>query len=1211
MTITVQRLGAPVGPTGREFFEVEGEWTARQVLEHYRHPGAPAAAPLAVLLNGGRLSDEELDQPLEDGADVVIAPDLQGLEAALVTFLNSLLVSLAVGAVFAAVSYAYYRTKDGGGSQPDLDDESSPTYLLDGVSTRRGPGFPIPVVYGEHRCGGQVLASRADETVYVPRGQTNEIRVEDWLHLLIAYSEGPIHRIGDVDAGVCGELNDLGFRIGELLYGNSGLPRKNLPDGLKINGTLIEPDPDQTIALAHLRMGTLHQSPVRGPIRQASTLYNVDEELTKGNPVIYETIDDIDSLELKLQFPAGLYSLNGSAMQPYRVDFLIKFRVVGDTTPWDQIAGWGTNVQFPVGTRAAVSKTLRWSAWTRGRYQIHVERVTDDDNQSSTSSPSSRCFWRSSTEVTENDFAYPMLALMGLSLAGSERVSGTISTITIPVKGRVLSRYDGSQWVDEEWEDGSGNTTAKNPAWILADLLTNSRYGAGRLISRGQLDADSFKALADYCDELVDDGDGKTEPRHQFDGVFDAQSSVWDAVQRVARSCRAAVMLWGNQVRVAFDHTRSRVRLFSSSVITDFSMSYIDKTQVPTVYDVRIANAERDWDQDTIPQEDPDADLDPYSLNVDTRRRKQIELYGVTRPSHARREAIYLFRKARYRDRIVSFTVPLEGMGLEVFDRVAVEHWLPRWHSSSASAGNIENPDTFGYRATNTGEGGTSVTLDQAVTFEPGKTYQLLIRTSDGTPSAVLTVSSPAGDYAAGASISFTGDTPDWNSGAQVAIGEASKVVEDIIVTRIEFLDGLVARITGETYDERVYDIPSSYNPQEVGLGGELAPQGGTGSIETIPDAEDLAVHRTDRPGAIELQWSWPAGYRERAHCFVRTSDTGWRLFSDTDHNLATVAGLDVGKSYTFSVALRDRTGTYQSPAEAAQLSVELEEFEALPPPNIVRISASQRERGYLVSWAAVHGAALDYYELRRGPQWHGAELIGRTRDTQLLIDDAPYGTQKVWIRARSRNGLYSPVPVGGSLLGLPPEGTAISGADIDIADGDLTGTADGCELNADDELEMSAGEHTATYTSASLDAGSVAYRWWSVLVDQLLDEDWTVDEISFDVDSGEAHWWNVDGREATYGKPGVDFDWDVDDATGAIETLKELVSGPVGFAGPHTRGIVDARFDTTGSGDWTAWRRFRTGYVTAQRMQVRLTIQRESDRYSPRVSNLYLAVAS
>ena len=202
-------------------------------------------------------------------------------------------------------------------------------------------------------------------------------------------------------------------------------------------------------------------------------------------------------------------------------------------------------------------------------------------------------------------------------------------------------------------------------------------------------------------------------------------------------------------------------------------------------------------------------------------------------------------------------------------------------------------------------------------------------------------------------------------------------------------------------------------------------------------------------------------------------------------------------------------------------------------------------------------------------------------------------------------------MPVGGELLANLPEGASLHALAFDILTGTLSGTADGASLNSDNELEFLPGEHTASYTSAILDAGSVAKHWWSVLVDQLLSEDWSVDELAFDVGSGEAHWWNVEGREASYARPGVDFDWDVDLATRPVETMQELVSGPVGFAGPHTRVLVEARFDIDGLGSWSSWRRFRTGYVMAQRMQVRLTLQRESDRYALRVSNLTLAAAS
>jgi hypothetical protein len=91
-------------------------------------------------------------------------------------------------------------------------------------------------------------------------------------------------------------------------------------------------------------------------------------------------------------------------------------------------------------------------------------------------------------------------------------------------------------------------------------------------------------------------------------------------------------------------------------------------------------------------------------------------------------------------------------------------------------------------------------------------------------------------------------------------------------------------------------------------------------------------------------------------------------------------------------VSLRDRDGVYQDPSEAAQLVTTIEEFAPAPPPNIVRLSAAPRDVGYVVEWAPVHSPNLEYYEIRRGPQWHGAEVIARTRDNRLVVDDAPAG---------------------------------------------------------------------------------------------------------------------------------------------------------------------------------------------------------------------------
>jgi hypothetical protein len=438
-------------------------------------------APIAVLVGGIKLSEEDLDSVIEDGADVVITPDLQGLDP-----VSQFVLLLAVNLTISGVTYAINRMALDD-RVPDLNDTSSPAYLVGGISTRREAGFPIPVVYGEHRCGGQFIGSASSETKPTPYGQASEEGAQDWIHVLVAYSEGPIHRIGDIDAGICGEINDLGFNI--VLPFGPQVPTRPLPVGLRINGTNIEIDPQYSRVLAHLRMGTRHQSPVRGPLRAASAIQSFDEQLLQGNPVVYETIDEVDAVDIKLQFPSGLYDTNGTALQPYTVDFEIKFqahrrqRLHG--TQIVATLALVSQVRDSRRGRLSVRRSDGTAYESATAIEVRVERVTADDNQTS-GIIAELAF---ALEVRDGDHRERLclaafIALMGRQLGRrASECRGRSSSVTVPVKGRTLSRYDGTleEWIDEEWDDGSINITAKNPAWVIADLLTNTRYGAGRL----------------------------------------------------------------------------------------------------------------------------------------------------------------------------------------------------------------------------------------------------------------------------------------------------------------------------------------------------------------------------------------------------------------------------------------------------------------------------------------------------------------------------------------------------------------------------------------------------------------------------------------------------------------------------------------------------------------------------------------------------------
>ena len=82
------------------------------------------------------------------------------------------------------------------------------------------------------------------------------------------------------------------------------------------------------------------------------------------------------------------------------------------------------------------------------------------------------------------------IAMITTTLKAQQKLSGS-ATISCIVEGRQV------------WTPG-GVQFSRNPAWIIRDYLTNTRYGLG--IPESRIDDDSFEAVADYCDELVTGG---------------------------------------------------------------------------------------------------------------------------------------------------------------------------------------------------------------------------------------------------------------------------------------------------------------------------------------------------------------------------------------------------------------------------------------------------------------------------------------------------------------------------------------------------------------------------------------------------------------------------------------------------------------------------------------------------------------------------------
>ncbi|MDH8458383.1 hypothetical protein QIG84_28470, partial [Klebsiella pneumoniae] len=61
---------------------------------------------------------------------------------------------------------------------------------------------------------------------------------------------------------------------------------------------------------------------------------------------------------------------------------------------------------------------------------------------------------------------------------------------------------------DGNWDGTFKLASSSNPAWILFDLLTNTRYGLGQFVQESMINIGELYQIGRYCDAYVDDGFG-------------------------------------------------------------------------------------------------------------------------------------------------------------------------------------------------------------------------------------------------------------------------------------------------------------------------------------------------------------------------------------------------------------------------------------------------------------------------------------------------------------------------------------------------------------------------------------------------------------------------------------------------------------------------------------------------------------------------------
>jgi predicted phage tail protein len=417
---------------------------------------------------------------------------------------------------------------------------------------------------------------------------------------------------------------------------------------------------------------------------------------------------------------------------------------------------------------------------------IRITRITPD----SVSVKLSNAFsWFSYTELIYQKLRYPNSAYVALRIDAEQFSS--IPSRSYRIRG-IKVRIPNNATVDINtgrltyagvWSGVFGAAAwTTDPAWILWDLLTNSRLGLGDHIQESTLDKWAFFQASKYCNELVATGISSpaTEPRFSCNVNIQTQEEAYKLINDMCSVFRAMPFWAAGSLTMMQDRPADPTALFSLANVSTEGFNYEGsslKTRA-TVVIVGWLNLDLgDIDREVV--EDFEG-ISKYGVIT-----KEVSAFACTSRSQAHRIGRWLLYSERYEGEVVAFTTSLEngiivrpGAIIEIADPVkAGVRRAGRLSSATDTVLTVDSdvdlpasgtvsvvlPDGIVENRTIDSVAGTAITVTAAFTTAPQSgamwlidentvrptTWRVLgITEQDGTNYSITAISYDAGKYA-------------------------------------------------------------------------------------------------------------------------------------------------------------------------------------------------------------------------------------------------------------------------------------------------------------------------------------------------------------------------------------------------------------------------------------------------------------------------------
>ena len=202
--------------------------------------------------------------------------------------------------------------------------------------------------------------------------------------------------------------------------------------------------------------------------------------------------------------------------------------------------------------------------------------------------------------------------------------------------------FNGNLKPDKEW--------CNDPAWILYDLLTESRAGFGDFIAETEVDKYDFYNASVYNSELINDFQGGTSPRFSCNIVLQQSVEAFTVLNSIASIMRANLYIDNGVISLVQDRPTTSSYFFSYANVTEDGFIYTGASQRTrdTVVNVKyFDNNVRSFDYETVEDTALQA---KYGIVI-----KNINAVGCSDRAQARRMGLWHIYTQNNETETVSF----------------------------------------------------------------------------------------------------------------------------------------------------------------------------------------------------------------------------------------------------------------------------------------------------------------------------------------------------------------------------------------------------------------------------------------------------------------------------------------------------------------------------------------------------------------------------